>query len=140
MNKETFWNLVKRMSGKQKLFAFGLSSLLAIGALGAMSEFSGNKNGIISNLAETVGLKKKDAGLPPQTGTPQLSKEFVYAGSRMLSVEDNGIAPMNQQAQNEQTQPNDQNLAQQPTETVEKQNQDQKSADKTSAKSKSKGK
>lgn len=101
MKKETFLDSVKAMSGKQKLMAFGVIALLAIGALGAMNEFSGNKQGgIISNIAETVGLKEKTkrnetASLNPPTGTPQLSKEYIYAGSRMLATEDYGIAPAN---------------------------------------------
>ncbi len=83
---------------RTRLLAVGMIALLTIGALGAMGEFSSKKNGIISNLAETVGLKKKEVpsteNLPPQT-TPQLSKEYVYAGSRMLATEDYGIAQPN---------------------------------------------
>lgn len=100
MKKETFLDSVKAMSGKQKLFAIGIVALLTIGAFGAMGEFSSEKkNGILSGIAETVGLKKKEAtsteGISPQTGTPQLSKEYVYAGSRMLATEDYGISVPN---------------------------------------------
>lgn len=102
MNKETFSDLAKAMSGKQKLVAFGIIVLLSLGAFGAMS--SRNKNGILSNLAESVGLKEKKSesqngttltNLNTPNGPMQLSKEYVYAGSRMLSVEDYGIAPAN---------------------------------------------
>ncbi|HRH40128.1 MAG TPA: hypothetical protein PKY82_00715 [Pyrinomonadaceae bacterium] len=96
-SKVKIWN---KLSVKQKLFSVGLMSLLTIGALGAMNEYSGNKNGIFSSVAEKVGLKSKEtttteAIQPVQTGTPQLSKEYVYAGSRMLATEDYGIAPAN---------------------------------------------
>lgn len=97
MNKESIWNLVKGMSGRQRLLDLGIVALLTIGALGAVGEFSGEKKGIISSLAETVGLKKKAGSAEtnqPQS-TPQLSKEYVYAGSRILATEDYGIAPPN---------------------------------------------
>ena len=51
---------IKGLFTKQKLIVIGLISLVSIGALGAMGEFSGKKNGIISSLAEKVGLKKKE--------------------------------------------------------------------------------
>lgn len=98
MKKETLLKTVRAMSGKQKLASVGLISLLTIGALGAMNEYSGNKKGVISSLAEKVGLSKEmpsTESLQPQTVTPQLSKEYIYAGSRQLAVEDYGIAPAN---------------------------------------------
>lgn len=99
MKKETNLDSTKTMSGRQKFLVVGIIALLAIGALGAMGEFSGKKNGIISHLAETVGLKQKEVNssetYQPQTGTPQLSKEYVYAGSRMLATEDYGIVAPN---------------------------------------------
>ena len=98
-----FW---KTSSIKQKVIALGILALLTIGALGAINEFSGGKEGgVFSNLTETVGLKEKRKSnnqgdsviepLNPPEGTIQLSKEYIYAGSRMLATEDYGIAPTN---------------------------------------------
>lgn len=83
-NKKRFW-----------LIAIGISLLLAIGA---MSEQS--KNNFLSTVAEKVGLKESKSATTsqptnPLTGPLQLSKEYVYAGSRTLSVEDYGVVPAN---------------------------------------------
>lgn len=80
-----FWEL----SNRQKLVAVGLTLLLSLGALGAVNRISGDA--LFARLAETVGIKKNSAELisaNPQTATPQLSKEYIYAGSRMLAIED----------------------------------------------------
>lgn len=105
MNKETILNLWKESSIKQKILAIGVVGLLSIGVLGAMGEFSSEKRGgVLSGIAETIGLKKKSSNgydpANPQSGTPQLSKEYIYAGSRMLATEDYGIAPSSTSAQN----------------------------------------
>ncbi|NJM52593.1 MAG: hypothetical protein HC846_03860 [Blastocatellia bacterium] len=101
MNKETISQLWRTSSIKQKFLAIGILALLSIGVLGAMGEFSSEKKGgILSGLAETVGLKEKSSqtgdsvneSLTPPNGTLQLSKEYVYAGSRMLATEDYGIS------------------------------------------------
>lgn len=77
---------------RQKLLITGMIALLAIGALGAIDELTGNKkSGIISSLAETIGLKKKEMinnSASGQAVTTQLSKEYVHAGGRTLTVED----------------------------------------------------
>lgn len=91
-----FW---KASTLKEKLIALGVVALLSIGALGAIGEFSGGKGGVFSSLAETVGLKKKsnnqadklNEGLTPPEGTLQLSKEYIYSGSRMVATEDYGV-------------------------------------------------
>ena len=99
MKTGTILHLWKTSSIKQKLIALGILTLLSIGALGAIGEFSGGKKGgILSSLAETVGLKEKsnkgdslNESLNPPEGTLQLSKEYIYAGSRMLATEDYGV-------------------------------------------------
>lgn len=55
--------------------------------------FPGEKSdkGFFSRLAEMVGINSDltEAAVPdPQTSTPQLSKEYIYAGSRMLAIEE----------------------------------------------------
>lgn len=100
MNNESIRILTKGLTGKKKLVVLGITILLSIGAFGAINEYSGNKQGgVLSGLAEKIGLKQKEninnRAIPIQTGTPQLSKEYVYAGSRMLATEDYGVAQPN---------------------------------------------
>jgi hypothetical protein len=96
MSKETIWNFVKGMSGSRRLLGFGIIVLVSLGVLGAVSER--NNHRFVSNIAEKVGLKQKTVQPTeinqPQTN-PQLSKEYIYAGSRQLAVEDYGIAQPN---------------------------------------------
>jgi F5/8 type C domain len=99
MKTKTIWHFWKTSSIKQKLITVGILALLSLGALGAMGEFSDDKKGgILSGIAETIGLKEKSSNkgdslsetLTPPNGTLQLSKEYVYAGSRMVATEDYG--------------------------------------------------
>jgi hypothetical protein len=100
MKTKTILHFWKTSSIKQKLLTVGILALLSLGALGAMGEFSDdNQGGILSGIAETIGLKEKSSSkgdslnetLTPPNGTLQLSKEYVYAGSRMVATEDYGI-------------------------------------------------
>jgi hypothetical protein len=104
MKTKTILHFWKTSSIKQKLIAMGILALLSLGALGAMGEFSDDKkDGILSGIAETIGLKEKSSNtgdslnetLTPPNGTLQLSKEYVYAGSRMVATEDYGTANAN---------------------------------------------
>lgn len=91
-------NFLKRLSASQKLLACGIIALLSLGVFGAGMKYledSAKQQKAVS--ANGLG-KQTDAGLlakvnpfvepPPPTSTPQLSKEYIYAGSRMLAVED----------------------------------------------------
>jgi hypothetical protein len=86
---ETGWK--KFTSARRAWIAAVVLLLIGLGAAGAFSEkykhsfLSGSES--LSNAAAVQ--------LPIQTGTPQLSKEYIYAGGRMLTVEDtasNGIS------------------------------------------------
>lgn len=73
----------KKFTGARQIGIAGVVLVLVLGVLGAISE----------NYKKSVG-SHTDASLlapvkqPVQTGTPQLSKEYIYAGSRMLAVQD----------------------------------------------------
>lgn len=97
MNRENVSNKVRGLFKKEKLLVIGLIALLSLGALGAMASIT-DKNGenLFSKLAVTVGLKTNSATpLVPPTGTLQISKEYIYAGGRMLATEDYGVAQVN---------------------------------------------
>lgn len=58
-----------------------------------VSGFANEKNdkGFFSRLAEMVGINSdltEEAVPDPYINSPQLSKEYIYAGSRMLAIED----------------------------------------------------
>ena len=97
MKTESVLELVKKLTAKQKLTAAAMVGLLSIGTLGAMGELSGKEDTLVSRVGKAVGIIKPPppAPIPPQSGTPQLSKEYIYAGSRMLATEDYGVAPAN---------------------------------------------
>jgi hypothetical protein len=109
MKTKTILHFWKTSSIKQKLLTVGILALLSLGALGAMGEFSDDKQGgILSGIAETIGLKEKSSSkgdslnetLTPPNGTLQLSKEYVYAGSRMVATEDYGVGSTSQNRTN----------------------------------------
>ena len=99
--KKSFW---KGLGGIEKLGVFGLCLLLAVGVLGSglgdsiINAFAGDdstskasaNNRSSSNKSETSLLSKLNpfAAEPMPSNTPQLSKEYIYAGSRLLAVED----------------------------------------------------
>lgn len=93
--------LFQSFTKRQKLFTIGLITLLTIGALGAGTNLLDTKDGSwLSTIAEKVGIKEKSVNVASRqlvlpTGTLQLSKEYIYAGSRMLATEDYGIATAN---------------------------------------------
>lgn len=81
-----------RSTKRKKLLLFGLMVVFALGALGAGIKMPGSQTRVLSYLAESAGLKESSPNTATTTNTLQLSKEYIYAGSRMLAVEDYGIA------------------------------------------------
>lgn len=82
-----------RVSGRNnKWLAFGIIAFLSIGALGATLKY------LEEDAAKQKRLAVKDRSVlsalnpfipaPLPSATPQLSKEYIYAGSRLLAVED----------------------------------------------------
>ena len=120
MKTESVLELVKKLTAKQKLTAAAMVGLLSIGTLGAMGELSGKEDTLVSRVGKAVGIIKPPppAPIPPQSGTPQLSKEYIYAGSRMLATEDYGVAPANPQAKGEPMQEQNNSFARQNLETT----------------------
>jgi hypothetical protein len=96
--KQSFW----RSSGKtERMFAVGIVALLAVGVFGAVgsnlnffggssanlpAQYSANPNPATQNATTSQPITTTNP--PPTSATPQLSKEFLYAGSRLLAVED----------------------------------------------------
>jgi hypothetical protein len=85
-----------------RIFPIGIIALLAVGVFGAvgsnlnlfggssanpMSQNSANPSIATQNATTSQPINPTNAP-PPTSATPQLSKEYVYAGSRMLAVED----------------------------------------------------
>lgn len=83
---------------KQRLWIFGLIALLSLGVLGAGLKYledsakqqkANNANGLNKQTDQGLLSKMNPFVEPPlPSPTPQLSKEYLYAGSRMLAVED----------------------------------------------------
>lgn len=93
----------RKLSRRRILAVFGLMTLLTLGVLGAANDpnnQNGNNSdwGIWSTITSALGLT--DAAESANTaeaiasanGSLQLSKEYIYAGSRMLAIEDYGLA------------------------------------------------
>lgn len=91
---------------KTHLWLIGLLIFLTIGALGAGLKYldedasreiarRANRKSNLNNQREESLLNKINPFLPSPSPsqTPQLSKEYIYAGSRMLAVEDANAAP-----------------------------------------------
>jgi FG-GAP-like repeat len=97
--EKSFWHGLDKI---ERYFAVGIVALLAVGVFGAVSSnlnlFGGSsKSQIQSPTTEnpssatqnsTTSQSATTTNPPPTSATPQLSKEYVYAGSRMLAVED----------------------------------------------------
>jgi hypothetical protein len=97
-NKEkSVW---KTMSGFEKIGVLGLGLMLVVGVMAGglgdsiLKTFTGDEKTLGSR--HTSGSENSSllsrlnpfAAAPSPTPTPQLSKEYVYAGGRMLAVED----------------------------------------------------
>jgi hypothetical protein len=76
------------LSGAERWAALGLVAFLAIGALGAGMKYLGDPSpGAQNSLVSRTGLFT-----PPPTPTPlPLSKQYFYAGSRLVNVKDAGV-------------------------------------------------
>jgi FG-GAP-like repeat len=97
--EKSFWRSLGKI---ERYFAVGIVALLAVGVFGAVGSklnlFGGNpKSDVRSPTPETQSSATQNSTAsqpitatnpPPTSATPQLSKEYVYAGSRMLAVED----------------------------------------------------
>ncbi|MGI8544876.1 MAG: discoidin domain-containing protein, partial [Aridibacter sp.] len=98
--KQGFVNRLRNIE-RQKLFSniavVGLVLLVSIGALAQMGllphkdQETGKKYGWFGQeLAVNATSLWNPFASSPQTGTPQLSKEYVYAGDRLLAIEETG--------------------------------------------------
>jgi FG-GAP-like repeat len=106
-NKKSVRSVESVESGESKLsfgriFPIRIIALLAIGVFGAVgsnlnlfggssnanpaSQNSGTLNSAVQNSSSAQSASQTNP--PPTSATPQLSKEYIYAGSRMLAVED----------------------------------------------------
>ncbi len=77
----------KKTDAAEKAGIIGICLILVIGILGG--------SGVFENIRSPNFLSRLNpfAALPPTSPTPQLSKEYLYAGSRLLAVEDaNAVA------------------------------------------------
>lgn len=92
----------RRATRKQSLAIICLTAFLTLGAWGAVFAASIEPApdtgwGIFSSIAELFGLaESKEETAPAESatapnGSMQLSKEYIYAGSRMLAIEDYGL-------------------------------------------------
>lgn len=79
------------------LLTIGVVALLSLGALGAGLKYmedsakqqkAGNANKLNEQGESYLNKINLFVEPPPPSPTPQLSKEFLYAGSRLLAVED----------------------------------------------------
>ncbi len=84
---------------KKHWWAVGLIALLSLGAMGAGLKYleesakeqnaaNANRNNFTKTEPSLVSKLNPFVEPPLPTATPQLSKEYIYAGSRMLAVED----------------------------------------------------
>ncbi len=73
----------KKFTGAKQIGIATVVLLLVLGVVGAVSE-----KYKYSLIAGSETSTNNSAQPPVQTATPQLSKEYIYAGSRMLAVED----------------------------------------------------
>jgi FG-GAP-like repeat len=85
-NQTGFWHNLGKV---ERLFAFGIVALLAVGVFGAVGSnlnlFGGKK--LVQN-SETSNAPNSGTALTVTSATPMLSKEYLYAGSRLVAVQD----------------------------------------------------
>jgi hypothetical protein len=89
-----WWSYIKQSS---HWWSIGLIALFTLGALGAGMKYleesaqrqkANGKNSPNNQQASLLSSVNPFVEPPLPTATPQLSKEYIYAGSRMLAVED----------------------------------------------------
>ena len=95
MSLNTSTNAEKRKKLVYGSGAFGLIVLIGIGVLASNGWFpttdpvSGKRNGWFGKpIAKNAPSSWNPLAMPTASPTPQLAKEYVYAGSRLLAVED----------------------------------------------------
>jgi hypothetical protein len=93
------FNQLKQMLNNHQLFSFVAIVLLALGVMGAGFSKNAEGSNLVGSFAELVGFKQSNTIPNSPYATPflpdpsQPSKEYIYAGSRMLAIEDYGTAP-----------------------------------------------
>ena len=95
MRKEMI-RVVRRSVFNKRVLIIGLFTVSSIGVLGAVDYSMGGH--VFNDVAEKTGLIRKMPAvetIQPQTATPQISKEYIHAGSRTVAVEDYGISSAN---------------------------------------------
>jgi hypothetical protein len=99
--RETPSTRPSRISGvfaylKVHIWATVIIAVLALGALGSVLKYLDDdaQRELAKNSAERSALSSINPFMPapPPDPTPQLSKEYIYAGSRLLAVEDTGAS------------------------------------------------
>jgi hypothetical protein len=76
----------KKFTSPRQIGIAAVVLLLGLGVAGAVSEKY--KHSFLSGNESLSNAPASQPQQPIQTGTPQLSKEYIYAGGRMLAVED----------------------------------------------------
>jgi hypothetical protein len=91
-SSQSWW---KRLGKFERLAIIGISLLLVsviFGATGLVKRINDTVSGDLTDQDQIGRNNSQFLSLNPvTTGTPQLSKEYIYAGSRMLAVEDVGV-------------------------------------------------
>ena len=86
-------NLWRRFLNPGRLLALGIGLLLTIGVIGAAADHSTDitrleSDSWLSRLFPLASANPPSMPTPTPTPTPQLSKEYLYAGGRMLATEE----------------------------------------------------
>lgn len=100
-NQNEEHSLISKIASKMKKnwLAFGVIALVSVGAMGAgLKYLEQDATRIKTERSKATPLNPANEGLlakvnpflpaPMPAPTPQLSKEYIYAGSRLLAVED----------------------------------------------------
>lgn len=107
-DNQTQRGFVSSLGRGERIAAMGVCLLLALGALGAglggriisvvgspASNQAGSRSAESARNGSMLARLNPFAAAPPVTATPlPLSKEYIYAGSRMLAVEDAGASAL----------------------------------------------
>ena len=93
--ESSFTSQWSRLNLQNKFLAFGLIAFLTVGAFGAALKYledSAKRDAAIRNSSNNepnlLSQLNPFTANPSPTPSPQLAKEYIYAGSRLLAVED----------------------------------------------------